>query len=72
MSEPKKTLDDGLMESRGLKAWWIDQDNEEEEDAMLMVHAIEVKNKFLYPVCLNVDFVKRRVMLLDLSILESC
>jgi hypothetical protein len=38
---------------------------------MLMVRAIRLENKFLHPVCLNVDFVERRVVLLGLSILES-
>jgi hypothetical protein len=38
---------------------------------MLMVRAIGVENEFLHPVCFNVDFVYERVVLLDLSILES-
>lgn len=59
MSESKKTSDDGSIESRGLKARWIDRDDEEEEEeAIFMVCAIRVENKFLHLVCLNVGFVR--------------
>jgi hypothetical protein len=36
-----------------------------------MVRANGVENELLHPVCFNVEFIKRRVVLLDLSILES-
>lgn len=46
------------MESRGLKAWYIDCDDDEEEAAMLVVRPIRVEDKNFHLVCLNVDFVR--------------